>query len=123
MSDIASSRQAICDFLNDKKPVQAEKPAQTASNFIASDFATKDALKALAAVGAAGLGQAWEQHPLKQGYDHITPLAQDAVRQHPWLSLGAASAAGALVVLSPGLRRLALQAIQAQLPPQIRELF
>ncbi|MFI0545452.1 MAG: hypothetical protein ACH34Y_00840 [Brachymonas sp.] len=118
MSDIASSRQAICDFLNEKKPIQAEKPAPLASNFAATA-----PLQALAALGAVGAGQAWSQHPLKQSYEQISPLAQDAVRQHPWLSLGAASALGALVVLSPGLRRLSLQALQGQLPPQVRELF
>ena len=118
MNDIASSRQAICDFLSEKKPSQAEKPALAAHLFEAHE-----PLNALNALGAAGLGQVWSQHPLKQGYDQISPLAQGTVRQYPWLSLGAASAIGALLVLSPGLRRLALQALQGQLPTQVRKFF
>ena len=77
----------------------------------------------IAMIGEGGLGQVWSQHPLKQGYDQISPLAQGTVRQYPWLSLGAASAIGALLVLSPGLRRLALQALQGQLPTQVRKFF
>lgn len=118
MGDISNSRQAICDFLNEKKPLQTNNAASEAPH-----TAANDPLKALAAVSAAGLGQAWNQHPLKQGYEQIMPLAQETVRQHPWLSLGAASAVGALLVLSPGLRRQALQTLQGQLPPQLSKLF
>ena len=118
MNDIAKSRQAICDFLSEKKPTQAKKPALAAQH-----LENHEPLKALGAIGAAGLGQAWGQHPLKQGYEQISPLAQGTVRQYPWLSLGAASAIGALLVLSPGLRRLTVQALQGQLPSQVRKLF
>lgn len=119
MDEITQSRQAICDFLNTKKTAEAEKSARAAIN----NEANTDSLKALAAIGTAGLGAAWQQHPAKKTYEQVAPLAQSVVRQHPWLSLGTASALGALVVLSPGLRRQALQALQGQLPPQLRDLF
>ncbi len=119
MDEIAKNRQAICDFLNAKKP---ESPANSASQAMVN-AAHPDSLKTLAAIGTAGLEKAWQQHPAKQAYEQVAPLAQNLVRQHPWLSLSAASAVGALVVLSPGLRRQAWQSLQGQLPSQLKQLF
>jgi hypothetical protein len=119
MDEIAQNRLAICDFLNAKKPENTAKPASAAINSVAN----RDDLKVLAAIGSAGLEQVWQQHPAKQSYEQIAPIAKSLVRQHPMLTLGAASALGALVVLSPGLRRKAWQGLQGQLPAELQSLF
>jgi len=106
-----ASRQAILDFLNEKKPNQAEKPAQAASK-----MGVDESLKTLAALGLSGLGAALAEHPLKQSYDQIAPLAQVAVRRYPWWAMGLASAAGALLMLSPGARRQALRVLKGENP-------
>ncbi len=118
MNEIERSRLALHAFFEEKSPIKPVKPAQAAIKSQA-----QAAAPALAALAATGLGQAWNQHPLKQGYEQVAPLAQDAIRQHPWLSLGAASALGALVILSPGLRRKALESLGAQIPPELRQFF
>ena len=119
MDEIARNRQAICDFLNTKKGDQAANTAQKAIESAASS----ESLKIFAALGAAGLEQAWQQHPVKQAYEQVAPLAQSLVRQHPWLSLSAASALGALFVLNPGLRRQAWQSLQGQVPEKLKQML
>ena len=117
MDEIAQNRQAICDFLNSKKPEKAANAAQAA---IKTEAPTAP-LQALGAIGQASLGQAWQQHPAKQVLEQSLPLAQGTIRQYPWLSLGAASALGAVLVLSPGLRRQAWRSLQGQLPDSLRQ--
>jgi ElaB/YqjD/DUF883 family membrane-anchored ribosome-binding protein len=119
MNEIAQNRQAICDFLNKKKIAETAPSAATPSKAQVS----AESLKALTAIGSAGLAQAWQQHPAKQTYDQIAPIAQGLVRQYPWASLGAASALGALCVLSPSLRRHAVQSLQEQLPADLKTLL
>ena len=125
MDEIAKNRQAICEFLSAKKPSVAANTAQTAiKNDAANEGSSApEGLQVLAAIGSASLEKAWQQHPAKQLYEQTLPLAKGAIRQYPWWSLGAASALGALAVLSPGLRRQAWQSLRGQLPSDLQRLL
>lgn len=111
MSDFEQSRRDILQFLETPK---GKRPIKQKIQEVAEHSKTMAPIAG--ALAENGLRKIWDAHPLKDTVDQALPLAEDAIRRKPLLSVGIAGAIGALWVLSPRARQKTVQLAQQHLP-------